>query len=246
MRAGVLGLPGFRGIKAIVDFNNCTLQNLLSHAERLRKESNLRIHIIRVIREDNRLHAWVRIAGSKSAMRKLLQKIAKTRESYYTIIGETYGGTIVYITVPSKRCGRSTSCPLASPSPRIIPISTVIQDGKMKALVVASSKKSLDALAKKGFQLEVIVGDHESQQSLTNRQEEILMKAFMIGYYSYPRNADLKDLAKATGLSLSTVAELIRKAEMKLIKRFLLEELLIAYIRRDSDGSRERIEDNSC
>lgn len=244
-------MPGHKGVKAIVDFNSCSLQSLLSLTRNSGGKSDLRIHILRVRREKDRLHAWIRINGQKSIRKELLRRVGKTPESYYTIIGESYAGTIVYLTVPARHCRRASSCPLATPSPKIVPVSTIIYNGEMKALIVAPSKKSLEKLEKNGFHLELIIDDQEQLNSLTDRQEEILMKAFLIGYYSYPRSADLKDLSRVTGLSVSTVAELIRKAEIKLIKRFLLEELLIAHINGNGDGGgdglkNKRAKTNAC
>ena len=49
-------------------------------------------------------------------------------------------------------------------------------------------------------------------------------KAFDIatnrGYYDYPRNAELKNLAQEMGVSLSTYREHLRKAEKKIIPHY--------------------------
>jgi hypothetical protein len=57
--------------------------------------------------------------------------------------------------------------------------------------------------------------------SLTPRQKELLLQAKRLGYYSYPRKSNAGDLAKAVGLSRSTVVEHLRKAEIRLLNHAL-------------------------
>ncbi|MCE4624999.1 MAG: helix-turn-helix domain-containing protein [Desulfurococcales archaeon] len=217
-----------RGVKSIIEYESCALKDLLS-IPLSGKNKRPRIFILRVDSWDNRLHVWLRIVGSKSQVREVLRRISGTSNTYYTIIGNTCGGTIVYVTMPAKGCNKRIFCPLATPSPRMYPISTIIENGRMKSLVIAAYKKDLEILSKHGFRLRIIDYSENSELALTERQEQILLKAFLNGYYSYPRRIDLKAIAEKVNLSLSTVAELLRKAEIKLVKRYLLEELFIAY-----------------
>ena len=53
--------------------------------------------------------------------------------------------------------------------------------------------------------------------SLTKGQTKALELAKQKGYYNFPRNVELKDLAKEAGISLSTFREHLRKAEKKII-----------------------------
>ncbi|HZX45098.1 MAG TPA: helix-turn-helix domain-containing protein [Candidatus Nanoarchaeia archaeon] len=52
---------------------------------------------------------------------------------------------------------------------------------------------------------------------LTKGQKRALEIATQRGYYDYPRNVELKDLAKEAGISLSTFREHLRKAEKKIM-----------------------------
>lgn len=219
-------MPGNRGVRAIIEYPECPL---LSFAI-VDSKTDYRIVVLRVIVDNGRIHAWLKIYGSKSVFKEILKKIAQTPDSYYSVIGESLGGRIVYVTLPAWECLRFRICPLANPSPRIFPISTIIANGKMYSLVVCSSRKYLEPLQHAGFRVEIIDDiDEGNGPCLTPKQEEVLLRAYELGYYSYPRKIDLKELAKRLNLSPSTVAELLRKSEIKLIKRYLIEEYFTVY-----------------
>ena len=55
---------------------------------------------------------------------------------------------------------------------------------------------------------------------LTKKQENILNIAFNNGYYNYPKKIKLKDLAKISEISLSTLQAHLKKAENKIINLF--------------------------
>ncbi|MDG6921778.1 MAG: helix-turn-helix domain-containing protein [Nitrososphaerota archaeon] len=63
---------------------------------------------------------------------------------------------------------------------------------------------------------------------LTERQKDILLKAYRAGYYSIPRKATLEGLASSFGIDESTVAEHIRKAESILITRVITNAHIFA------------------
>lgn len=54
-------------------------------------------------------------------------------------------------------------------------------------------------------------------RGLTARQEEVLRRAFAMGYYDYPRRASLGDVARAVGGSRSAVLEVLRRGSGRLV-----------------------------
>ncbi len=54
-------------------------------------------------------------------------------------------------------------------------------------------------------------------QKLSDRQFEVMRRAAELGYYSYPRKIDLKQLARKMKLSPSALREHLRLAEAKLV-----------------------------
>ncbi|MGD0587665.1 MAG: helix-turn-helix domain-containing protein [Thermoplasmata archaeon] len=62
----------------------------------------------------------------------------------------------------------------------------------------------------------VRIGSYRGSQDLTARQEMAVGTAFVLGYYDYPRRAQLKDVAKSLGVSRATAMENLRRGMRKL------------------------------
>lgn len=61
---------------------------------------------------------------------------------------------------------------------------------------------------------------------LSRRQMEVLSTAVAMGYYEIPHRTDLRTLAKATGVSLGSAAELLRRAEATVLKHYVDANLM--------------------
>jgi predicted DNA binding protein len=57
-------------------------------------------------------------------------------------------------------------------------------------------------------------------ESLTSRQRSIVEVALEQGYFDYPRRITLRSLAKKVGVSASTVSEVLRRAEKKILSTY--------------------------
>lgn len=62
----------------------------------------------------------------------------------------------------------------------------------------------------------VRVGPYRGTRDLTPRQEMAVGTAFALGYYDFPRRAQLKDVARSLGVSRATVMESLRRGMRKL------------------------------
>jgi HTH DNA binding domain len=62
----------------------------------------------------------------------------------------------------------------------------------------------------------VRIGSYRGSHDLTARQEIAVGTAFALGYYDYPRRAQLKDVAKSLGVSRATAMENLRRGMRKL------------------------------
>lgn len=60
------------------------------------------------------------------------------------------------------------------------------------------------------------IGSYRGSHDLTSRQELAVGTAFVLGYYDYPRRAQLKDVAKSLGVSRATAMENLRRGMRKL------------------------------
>ena len=55
------------------------------------------------------------------------------------------------------------------------------------------------------------------KKTLTARQERVLKSAFELGYYDYPKRVSTEGLSKSLNIAPSTVAEILRRAEKRII-----------------------------
>ena len=106
----------------------------------------------------------------------------------------------------------------------VVPSAPVVaKEGYETYNIVAPDPKSIRKLA---HELDAIgdvkimrVGDYRSEvtgPSLTDKQKDALAVALMNGYYSWPRNVGLEDLARSAKISRRSMQERLRRAEAKL------------------------------
>ena len=65
----------------------------------------------------------------------------------------------------------------------------------------------------------------EKVMAITPRQEEALAAAIAMGYYEYPRKLNLTKLAEKLSIAPTTLSEILRRAERKLITSYLVNNL---------------------
>lgn len=68
------------------------------------------------------------------------------------------------------------------------------------------------------------VGDGE-ENLLTERQYEVLSKAYDMGFYNVPKDASVNDVAEAVGLESATVSEHLQRAERNVLSKVFLESV---------------------
>lgn len=84
-----------------------------------------------------------------------------------------------------------------------------------KKIKTTAEKATIEMLSLKQEEVNLFLPD--ALQRLSRRQFEVLCKAAELGYYSYPRGIDLKQLAKKIRLSPSAAREHLRLAEAKIV-----------------------------
>ncbi|HUL39701.1 MAG TPA: helix-turn-helix domain-containing protein [Methanomassiliicoccales archaeon] len=95
-------------------------------------------------------------------------------------------------------------------------------DGRVAWTVIAPSSKNLSNLVEKlqevGCEVEMTALRNRSEESvLTYHQETIVRMAYDLGYYDIPRRMNLDEFSARVGISKSTLAVILRRAERKLI-----------------------------
>lgn len=85
------------------------------------------------------------------------------------------------------------------------------------------NNKQLDSLKKALPNISVlkIADSYKTEVKLTETQENILWRAYSLGYFKYPRDITLTDLAKLLRISKATLSQTLRTVENKAIKNLL-------------------------
>lgn len=103
-----------------------------------------------------------------------------------------------------------------------------IEERKIVWSIVCDDESLLrifEALENAGIEHEIVYkGKFESKESLTLREEEILKIAFEKGFFDYPKKIKLEELAKILDLAPSTLSEILRSAQRKVLRRYFGEE----------------------
>jgi hypothetical protein len=119
-------------------------------------------------------------------------------------------------------------------NPRLVYLDTPwrVENGIGRATCLGSSKQiggMLNALQKAGIEYKVLsLTDAKFSRSsligvLTDRQREVIGKAFQLGYYDIPRKTGSDELAKRLGMRNATFVAHRRKAERRLLAEILNE-----------------------
>ena len=103
-----------------------------------------------------------------------------------------------------------------------------IGDGKIKISFLGSEKQVkefMKTIGSLGIRYRVVLLTDASfspispLNQLTEKQREVLVAAYRLGYYDIPRRITSEELAKQLGIVDSTVVEHLRKAEQRLLNQ---------------------------
>lgn len=102
------------------------------------------------------------------------------------------------------------------------------KDGDEKwRLLVRDSEQLKTLLAKLERQgIKATVGELSGVKAggqLTSRQREILAKAISLGFFEFPRRLSLTELSEQVGIKPSTLSQILRAAEEKIITKYAAE-----------------------
>jgi len=137
-----------------------------------------------------------------------------------TIIShDTNSATIVVDVVHCPAC----EVLISSRSFLVFPVE--IHDGWMKWLLITDNETLGEVI--EGLEELDVENSVERVTSLggkgilTDRQEEVVRRAFSSGYFDFPRRKDSSELANELGISISTLSEILRAAERRVFSEYL-------------------------
>ncbi|WP_048191793.1 helix-turn-helix domain-containing protein [Pyrolobus fumarii] len=213
----------------------------------------IRILRVNISVNDGFTEIWARVSGKKQFVESYVKALTKAKGIYFQLIYANSFGRILRILVPREYCKNCIAslggdngwccCPLLSAPVGSMAKTTIITPCGAVYELVVSKRSVLEKLEKTCWDCELILTHavDEYDYMLTEKQERILIEAYLRGYFSFPRKISMKDLAKELGMSVSSLAELLRKAEAKVVEAFVRHELphyLVEHIiRRGSETS---------
>ncbi|MCS4538263.1 MAG: helix-turn-helix domain-containing protein [Thaumarchaeota archaeon] len=71
------------------------------------------------------------------------------------------------------------------------------------------------------------VAKTDGEGPLTRRQEHVIRLAMQIGYFDYPRRANLEQLSTMLNVSPSTISEILRRVETKVLDAYLKQPIFM-------------------
>ena len=98
------------------------------------------------------------------------------------------------------------------------------KEGRWKLLLndAEALKNVGDSLAQRGISMTVKdVSNAFHDELLTERQREIMGIAYRAGYFEFPRKNDLTEIAADLAIRPSTLSEILRRAEAKIVKHYI-------------------------
>ncbi len=172
------------------------------------------------------LELWLRVSGERGFLEAFETALKREKGVSYQVVSRTRHSMVVRVLVPRlERCLSCSWCPLTSAPLGSMVKSIIFTPDFMLLEVLAAKQQALRELEQLGCQVVYTSEAEEAEYALTERQEEALVTAFLEGYYSYPRRVAAKELAAELGVSGSALAELLRKAEHRIIAKYVMEEL---------------------
>jgi predicted DNA binding protein len=105
------------------------------------------------------------------------------------------------------------TCPYSQPGEKIRWEILVRRSGDIRTLV--------SRLEEKGIGAEISsISRYDHEEVLTPRQKEVISEAVRQGYFDFPRKVGLTELSKRIGIKPSTLSEIMRGAERKIMTSF--------------------------
>lgn len=174
--------------------------------------------IERVPYSDKGVKDLVEIAGPQEVLDEVLSDIKKNplvskMETTMTDKGKVMGA------ITTSRC---EICRILTDADVFLISAESKGDGKVDWTLVFTEKDVLrgifDHLKSKGVVADLVkLTKIDDKETLTDRQDKITHVAFERGYFDYPKRISLRELAKMFDVSPSTLSEILRKGQRKIV-----------------------------
>jgi predicted DNA binding protein len=162
------------------------------------------------------------IAGEDAILDRIVEEIRHHPSVGDIRIDSRQPGS-VRLTVSVVRC---KACEVLMRSKAFMVFPVDIHKGRMKWLLVTDSNRTVGGISRKLQECRCDVKVERltalrGTEVLTSRQEEVVRRAFAAGYFDYPRKTGSSKLAAELGISASTLSEVMRAAQRRILAEYL-------------------------
>jgi len=186
----------------------------------IRSKYDVRIKIMDVYSSENGVGNLVEIYGSEEDLERIPEELKKLKYVIEFDLQKTKKGTLSGSVIVSH----CRICEAISEGEIFLIGAETKDDGSFVWKVLSSNKKNISKVIEnlnKVQEAKLLSISHLSPTDvLTSRQEEILRIALERGYFDHPRRVTLKELAKMLGVSPSTLSEIIKRGEKRILERY--------------------------
>jgi len=194
-------------------------------AELLRPSIAARLLYVNQDRPDL-VEVWLRVSGDYGVLDAFTTVLKRESGVAFQVVQRSRYSMVIRILFPREpRCLSCQWCPLTSSPIGSMVRSIVFAPDFMLLELLVAKPQALRELERRGCSIASNVPLENVDYGLTEKQEYALVQAFLEGYYSYPRRVSVKELASRLRVSSSALAELLRKAEQRIVEKYVVEEL---------------------
>jgi AraC-like DNA-binding protein len=216
-------LPGDPQLIVVAAESDCVVMESLRSIAGGNEGVYVRVLRVRRINGDQ-VEWWGEVWARRRDAMKLARELRR-RGGACRILQMGSGTFVIKMCYKPGQCPMSSRCVMLDPPGDAIVDSTIVTPSKMVISLIAFSRRVPKKLERMGYR--VLASTQLPLPSLTSNQFKILLQAYLSGYYSFPRRISLKDLAKRLNMSISGLAEALRKAEHKIILNYITKEGLL-------------------
>lgn len=160
------------------------------------------------------------LKGSSQAVKDAIQAIRKLEGVRQAVEGDARGDVVPLLAV----LDRPAVCRASNDTAIICldcPLNSNVQPASWRFIARTTSdlRHVLSGLEKEGTKTRIVeVSALDQKATLTGRQKEIISIAVAKGYFEFPRKISLTQLSQFLGIKPSTLSEILRSAERRLLE----------------------------
>ncbi len=174
---------------------------------------------VRVNRGEEALEGCLRVSFKEKELLSRLLAMLRKHKVHYKIIYRGRGNVVLWF----KHGNTCKLCPLVHGTSGVVPKTMLVTPMGLLFEFISTSRDGVD----RNLFETLISGKARKIMTymLTPREQEVLYYAYSRGYYDQPRSISLDKLSKELGLSKSTLNEILRSAESKIITAYMRHDL---------------------